>query len=144
MGAAPIEVKFTGFSGVERTMHVRHLGHREFFETLHLAITVGARAFKQKGDDVNISLFNIIQDLEFSTFEKLAIRLLKGALFEGIGQIDDPFEIQHFRDNPDELYLATYNALTALHPDLYLKIKAEMERRGAASAPQNAAEQAGE
>lgn len=125
MAAEPITINFTGLSGEERTMHVRHLGHREFFEIMHVGIGVLASAIKADGGNVKFNVADLIKALDFDTFSNVATKLLSGSVLVGHGQVNDPFDVKMFRDNPDELYLATYNALVKLHPDLFLKLEAE-------------------
>ena len=122
----PTTIKFKGVSGIERTMHIRTLGHREYFETIHLATQVAAGSVTQVGNGLGSNIFTILKTMSFDTFAKVATSVLSGSLLDGFGAVEDPFQCDHFRQHTDELHSATYEAVRALNPELFEKINTEM------------------
>jgi len=119
-------ITFSGVSKQERTMHIRTLGHREYFETMHIAAQVGAGSVVRVGNGIGSNIFTILKTMDFGTFELIAKRVLSGSVLEGVGAIEDPFKSDHFLKNTDEIYSATYAAVKALNPELFEKMNAEM------------------
>lgn len=117
-------IKFLGLSKIEREMHIRKLGHREFFETIHLAGQVIAGAMQVRDGTMTANIFTMLKALPFDTFATICKRVLGGGVLIGVGAIEDPFDCDHFKKYPDELYTATYKAVHALNPELFEKINA--------------------
>lgn len=126
-------ITFSGVAGIERTMYIRTLGHREYFETIHLTAQVGAGSVVKIGNGIGSNIFTIMKAMDFETFEVIATRVLSGSVLEGVGAVDNPFNNEHFIKHPDELYSATYAAVKAMNPELFEKMNAEMGKKPSAT-----------
>jgi len=133
----PTTITFKGVLGELRTAHVRTLGHREYFETMHSITQIAAGSVRDVGGKMGSNIFTIMQSMGFEVFEKLAKRLLGGMVLEGVGTVDDPFECDHFVKHTDEIYAATYAAAVELNPELFSKLNAEMGRTAPAVSAQD-------
>lgn len=112
-------------NGDERQYHILPLGIEEFFEVLHntLAAVLGALGLSDSSE-LDIDLSKALRVLDFKAFRALANKLLSAAVIDGYGTIGDVARCEHFRANPEEMYLATFEALRLNYPDLFLRLRA--------------------
>ena len=136
-----ISIKFSGLSKTPRKMDILALGHRDFFETFHMVSQAIAGSVKIGDGKVTFNPMAILQSLDFDTFEKIATKVLAFGVLDGIGTIENPFESDHFKNHPDELYSAVYAAVQAMNPGMFAPKKSEGTATKSAgdSAPQSEA-----
>lgn len=134
-----LSIEFAGLSGEARKMSVLKMSHRDFFETYHSVLQAISGTMKIGKGKLSFNPLQVLQSLDFDTFETLACKLLGFGVLEGEGTINNPFESAHFMQHPDELYAAVYSAFVAQNPDMFPK-KKEAETKAEPASDQKAGE----
>lgn len=141
MDTKTLTIKFSGLFGPERTMHIRYLGHREFWSVMTRVMKAATGVLQIGNGKMSLNLSGIFGALDEEDFRMVATGLLSHGVLEGVGTIESPLESDYFRDNPDELIYAMVAAVKALNPELFRKIQAALPKKTAGdSASQNVAE----
>lgn len=128
-----LSIEFAGLSGEARKMTVLKMSHRDFFETYHSVLQAISGTMKIGKGKLSFNPLQVLQSLDFDTFENLACKLLDLGILEGEGTISNPFESAHFMQHPDELYVAVYSAFVAQNPDMFPKKSTESKMAGSDS-----------
>jgi len=95
-----LQITFIGLSKVPRKMHILAMGHRDFFETFHSVMQAIGGGSKISKGKVSFNPLQILQGIDFDTFENIATKTLSLGILEGVGTIENPFESSHFMAHP--------------------------------------------
>jgi len=119
-------LEFTNLFGQTVSITLAPIPTRKFFEVIHTTIVSALSLFQLDNGKASIDLKNVLNAIDFDRFALIAGTLLNGCVIDGVGTVQNIFDHDYFASRPDELYTATFHALMAVNPELFLRLKAEL------------------